>query len=237
LHRAPFILFILFVAGSLLVSALALSQARRPILRVNDIRPGMRGYGLTVFRGETPERFDVEVIDVLHKFRPDQDLILIRTPHPILDRAIAVGGMSGSPIYIDGKLVGALAYGYRFNKDPIGGITPMSNMFAVGDLPFRPDVLPHNKIRGTARPGAAGWADAMLGLDTTPLPPRRRPDDLTPQGGLAPLGAPMSVSGLGSAATRFLADTLGLVPARGGSGGTAVGDAKTAPAKTWQGGD
>src|SRR5690606_27375928 len=81
----------------------------------------------------------------------------------------------------------------------------------------------------------AGWADAMLGLDTSPLPARRRPDSLTPVSGLAPIGAPMSTSGLGGDATRFLADTLGLYPARGGGGGQAAQTA--APSKTWAGGD
>lgn len=102
----------------------------------------MRGYGLTVFRGETPERFDVEVIDVLHDFRPDQDLILVRTPHPILDHAIAVGGMSGSPIYLDGRLAGAYAYGWQFGRDPVIGVTPIRSMLAEIGRPVRPDSFP-----------------------------------------------------------------------------------------------
>ncbi|MCY1055960.1 SpoIVB peptidase S55 domain-containing protein [Nannocystis sp. SCPEA4] len=227
-------------AGLVLLGALALrpaAAARPDIMPVDDVRPGMKGHAVTVFSGTGTDRFEIEVIDVIRDYLPRQDAILFRSSDPRMVHSGIVGGMSGSPIYIDGKLVGALAYGYRFNKDPIGGITPISNMFAVGELPFRPEVLPQNKVRGTARPGAAGWADAMLGLGTIPLPQRRRPDDLTPQGGLAPLGAPMSVSGLGAEATRFLADALGLVPARGGSGGATVGDAKAAPAKTWQGGD
>src|SRR6056297_696331 len=99
----------------------------------------MTGYGLTVFRGTEPERFDVEVIDVLHGFRPDQDLILIRTPHPRLQQTKAVGGMSGSPIYIDGKLAGAYAYGWPFGMEPIAGVTPIANMLQEMDRPFRPD--------------------------------------------------------------------------------------------------
>jgi hypothetical protein len=155
-----------------------------------------------------------------------------------------VGGMSGSPIYIDGKLVGALAYGYRFNKDPIGGITPIKNMLAVGDLPFRPEVLPEARtgVRGSARAGASGWADTMLGLGTDPLPARRRPADFNPVAGLAPLGAPMAVSGFGSAATSFLADRLGLLPVRGGSGRAQAAGGGATPStpvtpKQWKGGD
>lgn len=226
-------------AGALaLTSALALrpaAAARPDHLDVADIRPGMKGHAVTVFSGTGTDRFEIEVIDVVRDYLPRQDAVLFRSNDPRMVHSGIVGGMSGSPIYIEGKLVGALAYGYRFNKDPIGGITPIGNMLAVGDLPFRPDVLPQNKPRGRARDGAAGWADAMLGLGTSPLPPRRRPDDLNPVAGLAPLGAPMSVSGLGGVATRFLADSLGMLPARGGSGGQA--DAGPPPAKTWQAGD
>ncbi|MBW2736350.1 MAG: hypothetical protein JRH20_28520, partial [Deltaproteobacteria bacterium] len=85
-----------------------------PTLSVDKIRPGQKGYGLTVFRGFKIERFKVEVIDVLKDFLPKQDIILMRGDHPVIRRAGVLGGMSGSPIYIQGKLVGALAYGWRF---------------------------------------------------------------------------------------------------------------------------
>src|SRR5690606_17335177 len=75
--------------------------SRPDTLPVEKIRRGMKGYGLTVFEGTKPERFDVEVIDVLPNFRPRQDLILIKTKHPRLEVAKVVAGMSGSPIYID----------------------------------------------------------------------------------------------------------------------------------------
>jgi len=109
---------------------------------VSEVKPGMRGYGLTVFRGTEPERFDVEVIDVLENFRPDQDLVLIRTPHPLLDHAGSVAGMSGSPIYINDKLIGAYAYGWPFGKDPIAGVTPIANMLHELRRPRRLEPLP-----------------------------------------------------------------------------------------------
>ncbi len=116
-----------------------------PTLRmmpVSEIRAGMRGYGLSVFRGVTPERFDIEVIDVLHNFRPDQDLVLIKTPHPLLEHTASVAGMSGSPIYIDDKLIGAYAYGWPFGKDAIAGVTPIANMLAEMTRPMRPGAFP-----------------------------------------------------------------------------------------------
>lgn len=109
---------------------MGLAHSASTTIDVASIKPGMKGYGLTVFRGMTPERFDVEVIDVLRSFRPSQDLILIRTPHPILDKAAVVAGMSGSPVYLDGKLAGAYAYGWMFGKEPVAGVTPIASMLA-----------------------------------------------------------------------------------------------------------
>ena len=91
----------------------------------------MKGYGLTVFYGFKVERFEVEVIDVIKNFLPNQDLFLVRADHPVLRHSGVVGGMSGSPIYLEGKLAGALAYGWRFAKDPICGITPIKNMLEL----------------------------------------------------------------------------------------------------------
>lgn len=129
-------------AALALVATAAAAQTRPTTIGVDEIRPGMRGYGLTVFRGTEPERFDVEVIDVLHHFRPDQHLILARTPHPVLNEAIAVGGMSGSPIYFDGRLAGAYAYGWPFGTEPVVGITPIASMFAELHRPYRPGSFP-----------------------------------------------------------------------------------------------
>src|SRR5450631_2124839 len=78
-------------AGTVLsVSAgipLAQGDAKPATIPVSEIKDGMKGYGLTVFKGTDPERFDVEVVGVLHNFRPSQELILIKTPHPRLDSA------------------------------------------------------------------------------------------------------------------------------------------------------
>jgi hypothetical protein len=165
-----------------LVAAAAVGQSRtRSTIDVSEITRGMRGYGLTVFQGTQPERFEVEVIDVLHNFRPDMDLILVRTEHPILEHARTVAGMSGSPIYLDDRLAGAYAYGWPFGLDPVAGVTPIASMFAEMRRPVRPDSFP--------------GADRL-----TPLPrrqsqaPRRGPPParlagLSPYLGDAPRGA------------------------------------------------
>ncbi len=122
--------------GVLLLALTVFVHAQNATISIDEIRPGMRGYGLTVFRGTEPERFDVEVIDVMHNFMPDQALILVRTSHPILEQANTVGGMSGSPIYLDGRLAGAYAYGWQFGKAPVAGVTPIANMLADIDRPL-----------------------------------------------------------------------------------------------------
>jgi hypothetical protein len=123
---------------------IAVGQVRAPssTMDVSEIQPGMRGYGLTVFRGTVPERFEVEVVDVLHGFRPDQDLIIVHCEHPILEDANTVGGMSGSPIYIDDRLVGAYSYGWPFGRHPYAGVTPIANMMRELRRPTRPTSFP-----------------------------------------------------------------------------------------------
>jgi len=89
---------------------LARGDAKPATISIDEIRDGMKGFGLTVFKGTEPERFDVEVIGVLHQFRPGQALIVIKTPNPRLDVLKTVRGMSGSPIYLEGRLAGAYSY-------------------------------------------------------------------------------------------------------------------------------
>ena len=98
--------------GLALAAPTARGQAKSPTMPVEEIKDGMKCYGLTVFKGTEPEKFDIEVVGVLHNFRPGQELILVRTPHPRLNITKNVRGMSGSPIYIDGRLVGAYAYSW-----------------------------------------------------------------------------------------------------------------------------
>jgi len=105
------------------------------IILSRDIKPGMKGFGLTVFQGTEPERFEVEVIDVLKRAMPKQDLILIKCSGHNLEKTRVIAGMSGSPVYIEGKLAGAVAYAWTFSQEPIAGVTPIENMLAELDRP------------------------------------------------------------------------------------------------------
>src|SRR5262245_51667425 len=100
----------------------------------------MKGYGLTVFEGTRPEKFDVEIIDILKNFRPRHDLILIKTMHPRLEVAKVVAGMSGSPIFINGKMIGAYAYGWTFGKEPVAGVTPIRTMLDDLERPLPKEI-------------------------------------------------------------------------------------------------
>lgn len=203
---------------------------------LSEVKPGMQGYGLTVFSGTTPERFDVEVISTLHKFRPNQDLILIKTPnHPRLKAARTVAGMSGSPIYLNGKMIGAYAYGWLFGIEAIAGVTPIQSMLDELARPLPKSVWPRGgaplprPVSGGTRPrpqrarsfhGALGAYD--LAEHAAQIAARVGPALAPPEGsGLARASTPLLLGGLGSLSLRIANDLLspmGLDPLQAGGG-------------------
>lgn len=115
--------------------ALAQPAAKNPPNSIGsrELKPGMKGYGLTVVRGSGIEKFNVEIIGVLENALPRQDIILIRIGGLNMEHNGVVAGMSGSPIFVTDPvkgdlLVGALSYGFPFNKDPVAGVTPIADM-------------------------------------------------------------------------------------------------------------
>ncbi len=183
---------VVFVLWWLSAAALAAET-----LSPDQLRPGMKGYGLSVFKGTAPERFEVEVLGVLKNALPKQDMILIRLSGAQLEKHKVIAGMSGSPVFIEGKLIGALAYGWTFENEPIAGVTPIHNMLA--ELDKKPGPRP-----GGAAPLAAGQSGAPQPL-LTPLA----------LGGFSPATLAMFVD-------RF--EKLGLWPVAGG--GSAGGETR-----------
>lgn len=120
-----------WIASAAVAADAAVAAERMPLTQVQK---GMRGYGLTVFEGTNVEKFDVEILGVLHNIGPDQNLILAKVDHPVVARAGVIAGMSGSPIFIDGKVIGALAYAWQFSKEPVAGITPIEEMLKLARL-------------------------------------------------------------------------------------------------------
>ena len=227
-----------FVLSASLVGAV-LAQSTSSFISVDEIHPGMKGYGLTVLRGTEPERFDVEVIDVLRNFRPSQDLILLRTPHPLLDRARAVAGMSGSPIYLDGRLAGAYAYGWPYGTDPVVGVTPISNMLAELKRPVRLEMFPGAKPLPSKDPRASRIKSKPSNARLAGLPPfegehevdafstiralaEKRTSTEGPVG-LRAATTPVMLGGLTDSVAKMLSDELaplGLVVTQAGSSGS-----------------
>ncbi len=101
-------------------------------MALKDVKPGMKGEGFTVFENDEIERFEFEVLDIVENFYPHRDVILIHLLGEKVYHTGVVSGMSGSPVYIDEKLVGALAYRIgQFMKDPIAGVTPIHQMLDI----------------------------------------------------------------------------------------------------------
>jgi hypothetical protein len=122
---------------------------------ISQVRPGMKGYGLTVFRGTNIVRFNVTVVGVVKKgslIVPGHDMILVKmSGGPMTTRqANLIRGMSGSPVYINGKIIGAFSQGEPTTKEPLGGVTPIEDMLEAWDpkLPQSPVTsLPDNRQR------------------------------------------------------------------------------------------
>src|SRR5712692_950277 len=99
---------------------------------LSQVQPGLKGVGRTVFEGDKIEEFQVEILGVLKNvIGPKHDVILARLAGGPLDKTGVIAGMSGSPVYVDGKLLGAVALSFPFSKEPLAGITPIEEMLEV----------------------------------------------------------------------------------------------------------
>jgi hypothetical protein len=126
---------------SLIASAQKTDSAQNPpIIPVSQIHAGMHGVAYTVFQGVKPESMEVEVLGVLHNVNgPKGDVILVRLHGEKVEYTGVVAGMSGSTVYIDGKLAGALAFRIgEFSKEPIAGVTPIADMLEINALDRSP---------------------------------------------------------------------------------------------------
>lgn len=223
------------------VIPLAHGEGKTGTISVDEIKEGMKGYGLTVFKGTEPERFDVEVVGVLKNFRPSQELILIKTPHPRLNVTKNVRGMSGSPIYLDGRLAGAYAYSWAaFQVEPVAGVTPIAPMLSEMRRPIPPGFWPLEQMAPLPTPGLAVTGDTArrASLDA----PNRydgAPGEYdvmkhasqvkgrlafgpSPDKALVPASTPLMLGGMSDRSTEFVRKVfgpLGLDPLQTGGGG------------------
>lgn len=212
------------VCGWLVGGALAEAEEAKvggvPILTSDKIQRGMRGIGKTVFEGTKIEEFDVEILGVLKNYLgPRMDLIVGRLSGPpggaLARAAQVIAGMSGSPVYIDGKLIGAVARMWPFEKEPIAGITPIQSMLDVLDRGLERPVEP-----GSAR-GLSEWGAGILIPDEMA---RMNPHVEGLQGAtLYPIQTPLILSGFSPAVVQEMIPALtplGLIPVQGGGEAT-----------------
>lgn len=123
-----------------------------------EVKEGMRGSARTVFRGSEPEEFKVEILGVLPGgVGPKQDLIIGRISGGSADRTAVFAGMSGSPVYINNRLVGAISYSFPFSKEPICGITPIEQMIELFDQNASPQKQPAPRAIAFAELAATTW--------------------------------------------------------------------------------
>jgi hypothetical protein len=126
-------------------SALPLRATDNPeIFPLSQVKPGMKGVAYTIFEGDQVEKMDLVVIGILHNaIGPKQDIILVQLVGEKVERTGVVAGMSGSPVYFEGKLAGALSLKLGiFTKDAVGGVTPIENMLDVEKSSAEPQVAP-----------------------------------------------------------------------------------------------
>lgn len=232
-----------------LVATLIVSVALAPganggtpsIMPVSDVREGMTGYGLTVFNGTQIDTFDVEVLAVLKGFGVQRDAIVARFSGGPLAHTGVAQGMSGSPVFIDGKIIGAVAWTSTFTKEPLGGITPFEYMDDIRNRPMTPPdersytsapLDPADLFNPPDRPERPAWARDIRAEAEPELRAREIPEswsdspDLAKYSGarLVPIQTPVSVSGIDPAAFADLQSLLDPYNMRVVQGGTMSSD-------------
>jgi hypothetical protein len=172
---------------------------------LSEVHRGLHGVAYTVFEGTQPETMDVEILGVLKNvLGPDQDMILARLHGSKPEYTGVVAGMSGSPVYIDGKLLGALSYRIgQFSKEPIAGITPIAEMLAVNGS-------------NAGSPNAAMWTAGINTQSTASSLPGSTP--VSDSTDIHPIETPLVLSGFSPEAVRFFQEhvsVMGLTPVAG----------------------
>jgi hypothetical protein len=225
-----------------IVSAFAFvtAAAAAPVvtLPLEEIRPGMVGIGRTVFEGTRIDEFKVEIIGVMENTAPRQSMILARLEGGPLANTGVIAGMSGSPVYIDGKLVGAVAFGFPFSKETIAGITPIGEMIdATRATTPRAASAKFATPMGAFGPKAPLDAASMVAALRRPIPSVSAGASTTIRGeippqlvgqSLAPLSLPLVFSGFDAATfdwARGIFSAMGFAPVMGsGKGGPLTQD-------------
>ncbi|MBI4833149.1 MAG: hypothetical protein HY801_16660 [Candidatus Lindowbacteria bacterium] len=193
---------------------------------LDEVKPGMKGYGLTVFSGTTIEKFDAEVISIIYNIGAKNNLILARVSGGPIEKTGVIAGMSGSPIYIDGRIIGALAYSWAFSKEPIAGITPIDEMLQI--FTYEQKKEGSQQVVAPANSGSTAWASKVNFRVAMPA-------SASESVAMQPIMTPMVFSGFSRESIEYFRPQLegwGIVPVLGGS---FAGDLQAADAKLEEG--
>lgn len=202
--------------ASLLVAAPG-AQSPAATLGVDAVQAGMKGIGRTVFSGNRIEQFQVEILGVVKNVMgPKRDLIIGRLQGGPLAETGVIAGMSGSPVYVDGKLIGAVSYSLgSFPKEPIAGITPIADMTDAVDGGATRTSSPRLSLRWPSTPDEVyATISRLLGRAAAPLGATSHVDGTAPMSlgaiaaGLRPIGAAMVVGGFDPNVGQPLAQAL-----------------------------
>ena len=217
-----------------LLLAVLVPRAASPLdlMPLGEVRPGMQGVGRTVFEGARVDEFGVRILGVLENaLGPRQSLILARLEGGPLAQTGVIAGMSGSPVYIGGRLIGAVAYAFPFGKEPIAGITPIGEMIeaAGSDAPRAAAARLRTGEPGAAPLDRAAVAAALRRPLRALVPGAFRGEPLPPAvrgAALSPLALPLVFSGFEPDTfdwARGLFSAMGFAPAMGGAGSASLG--------------
>jgi hypothetical protein len=192
---------IFWMAGiAVLLPLLGNGLSKTEFFRVEDLKPGMKGIGKTCYQGSRPEEFQVEILGVLRGVGPGAHAVLARFSGGPLDRTGVFEGMSGSPVFIDGKLLGAVSFSYPFSKEAIGGITPITQMvdaFTESKLSLPgPTIILKRSMLWKYQLPSPGTGNNLKDLMVSARDIQLQPE-LAPFGGhvLSPIATPLSLAG------------------------------------------
>lgn len=220
--------------------------ASRAYFPLADIKPGMKGTARTVFSGTEPEEYQVEIIGVVPgAVGPKQDMIVGRISGGSANRTAVFAGMSGSPVYIDGKLVGAIAYSFPFAKEPICGITPIDQMLTIFEQnqnlkpkPKEPRAVSFAQLAATdwqtAFPKTAAMTSSLLSGASSNVALNQLAGQT-----FQPIATPIAFNGFSQATLNQFTPQLlsvGLFPVQAVGGANPISPLKRADDKTLQGG-
>lgn len=210
---------------------------------IEDIKPGMRATSRTVFAGTEPEEFGVEILGVLPGFiGPKQPAIIGRLSGANAERTGVFMGMSGSPVFIDGKLVGAISFSFPFSKEPIAGITPIQSMIDIFEqaAPRSSGAASEPRSFTFTELAASEWKPNLPKSAISGAPFLANVSQGSPLLGLlgqqfAPIGTPLVFSGISQETLNQFAPQLasnGLLPVAAAGGASEMSPMKKADEKT-----